>query len=70
MPPFEAFYGQNPPSVLSYMLGVLKVQEVEKNLTVHEAILHALKDNLVMVQNHMKQQADQGHYEHHFVEGE
>jgi hypothetical protein len=34
MTPFEAVYGQNPPSVLSYMPGVSKVQEVEKNITV------------------------------------
>jgi hypothetical protein len=33
MTPFEAVYSQKPPSVLSYMLGVLKVQEVEKNIT-------------------------------------
>jgi hypothetical protein len=70
MTPFEAVYGQNPPSVLSYMPGVSKVQEVDTNITVWEAILHALKDNLVMAQNHMKQQADQGHSEHHFVEGD
>jgi hypothetical protein len=56
--------------VLSYMPGVSKVQEVEKNLTVREAILHTLKENLVMAQNHMKQQADQGHSEHQFVEGD
>jgi hypothetical protein len=48
MTPFESFYGQNHPSFLSYIPGVLKVQEVEKSLTVHEAILRALKDNLVM----------------------
>jgi hypothetical protein len=34
MTPFEAVYGQNPPSVLSYMPGVSKVQEVDKNITV------------------------------------
>jgi hypothetical protein len=70
MTPFEAVYGQNPLSVLSYMPGVSKVQEVEKNLTVQEAILHSLKENLVMAQNHMKQQADQGHSERQFVEGD
>jgi hypothetical protein len=32
MTPFEAVYGKNPPLVLSYMLGVSKVQEVEKIL--------------------------------------
>jgi hypothetical protein len=43
MTPFEAVNGQNPQSVLSYMLGVSKVEEVEKNLTDREAILHSLK---------------------------
>jgi hypothetical protein len=41
------------------MLGVSKVQEVEKTLIVHVAILRALKKILVMAQNRMKQQADQ-----------
>jgi hypothetical protein len=70
MTPFEAVYGRNLPSVLSYMPGVSKVQEVDTNLTVREGILHSIKDNLVMAQNCMKQQADQGHSEHHFVEGD
>jgi hypothetical protein len=48
MTPFEVFYGQNPPSVVSYIARVSKVQVVEKNIRVREAILHALKDNLVM----------------------
>jgi hypothetical protein len=39
-------------------------------LTVREHILHTLKYNLVMAQNHMKQQADQGFSEHQFVEGD
>jgi hypothetical protein len=70
MTPFEAVYGQNPPSILSYIPGVSKVRAVEKNIIVHEAILCALKDNLVMAQNRMKQQADQGRFERHFVEGD
>jgi hypothetical protein len=32
MTPFEEVYGKNPPSVLSYILGVSKFQEVEKIL--------------------------------------
>ena len=70
MTPFEAVYGQNPPSVLSYMPDVSKVQEVDKNLTFQKAILRSLKDNLVMTQNRMKKQAYQGHFECHFVEGD
>jgi hypothetical protein len=34
MTPFEVVYGKNPSSFLSYMPGVSKVQEVDKNLTV------------------------------------
>jgi hypothetical protein len=58
---FEVVYGQNPLPILSYMPRVSKVQEVDKNITVREAILRMLKENLVMAQNHMKQQANQGH---------
>jgi hypothetical protein len=67
---FEEIYGQNPPSILSYMLGVSKVQEVDQMITVQEYILHTIKDNLAMSQNHLKKQVDQGHSEHQFVEGD
>jgi hypothetical protein len=43
---------------------------VEKNLTVCEAILHTLKENLVMAQNRMKLQANQGHSERQFAKGD
>jgi hypothetical protein len=70
MTPFEAIYGQKPPSVLSYLPGASKVQEVDLTLTAREAILHTLKENLVMAHNRMKQKEDQGHSEHQFVEGD
>jgi hypothetical protein len=70
MNPFEAVYGKIKPSNLSYMPGVLKVQEVGNNLTIHGAILCTLKTNLGMDHNYMKQQADQGHSERKFVEGD
>jgi hypothetical protein len=57
-------------SILSCMPGVSKVQEADKNITVREGILRALKDNFVMAQNHMKQQAEQGRFERHLVEGD
>jgi hypothetical protein len=52
------------------MLGGSKVQEVEQMITVREYILHTIKENLVMAQNHLKKQADQGHSECQFVEGD
>jgi hypothetical protein len=51
MTPFEAVYGQKPPSVLSYLPGTSKVQAVDQTLTVREDILRTLKENLVMAQN-------------------
>jgi hypothetical protein len=60
MTPFEAIYEQNPASVLSYMPSVLKAQEVDNNLAIHETILNTLKTNFSMPQNHMKQKEDQG----------
>jgi hypothetical protein len=48
MTSFEVVYGQNPPLVLSYFPGVSKVQTVDQMLIFQEAILHTLKENLVM----------------------
>jgi hypothetical protein len=70
MTPFEAVYGQKPPSVLSYLPGTSKVQAIDQTLTVQEDIHRTLKENLVMAQNRMKQQADQGHSERQFAEGD
>jgi hypothetical protein len=70
MTPFEEVYGHKPPSVLSYLSGALKVQVVDLTLTSREAILCTLKQNLVMAQNCMKQQADQGRSERQFAEGD
>jgi hypothetical protein len=67
---FEVVYGKNPPSVLSYMLNVSKVQQVDQTVIVHMAILRTPKENLVMAQNHMKQQVENGRFECGFVEGE
>jgi hypothetical protein len=65
--PFEAVYGQKPPSVLSYLPGTSTVQAIHQTLIAQEDILHALKENLVMAQNRMKQQADQGCSERQFA---
>jgi hypothetical protein len=70
MTPFEAVYGQKPPSVLSYLPSVSKVQAVDQTLTIREIILRTLKENLVMAQNRMKQQADQGRFECQFAKGD
>jgi hypothetical protein len=70
MNPFEVVYGQKPPLVLSYLSGASKIQVVDLTLTTREAILRTLKENLVMAQNCIKQQADQGRYECQFEKGD
>jgi hypothetical protein len=52
------------------MPGVSKVYEVERNLTINMNILSTLKENFVMAQNCMEQQAYQGISKHQFVEGD
>jgi hypothetical protein len=70
MTPFEAAYGQNLPSVISYISRVSKFQEVDKTLIVCATILCALKENLVMAQNHMKQEEDLQHLKCQFAKGD
>jgi hypothetical protein len=69
MTPFEV-YGQNPPSVLSYLPRCLQGPGGGQNPYSSADILHTLKENLVMAHNQMKQQVDQCHSKHHFVEGD
>jgi hypothetical protein len=70
MTPFEAVYRKKSSSFLSYMPGISKVQEVDITLIGHVTILRTLKENLVMAQNHLKQQANQGRSYRQFVEGD
>jgi hypothetical protein len=59
MTPYEVVYGHKQLSITSHLPGTSKVQAVDHTFHTKEAILHILKDNLVMTQNRMKQQAGQ-----------
>ena len=67
MTPYEAVYGQQPPSLTSYLLGTSKVQVVENILQQREWTLVTLKDNLARAQNCMKKQVDQHRSERSFA---
>eukprot|EP00253_Pinus_taeda_P011605 PITA_11605 len=56
MTPYEAFYGQLPPSPNSYIKGCSKVQAVDQLLQNHTTMLAHLRENLHQAQNHMKQE--------------
>jgi hypothetical protein len=70
MSPFLALYGYHPPSITSPLKGNTKVQVVEDHIGNQQEVLKLLKDNLVMAQNRMKQQADQHHSEREFEVGD
>jgi hypothetical protein len=54
--------------MIPYLPNLSKVQEVDNTLTARADVLCTLIDNLVLAQNHMKQQDDQHCFEHHFDE--
>lgn len=58
MTPYGAVYGPNLLSMASYIPSTSKVDAVDRKLCTREAIIHTLKNNLVMAQNRMKQQVD------------
>jgi hypothetical protein len=70
MAQYEAIYGPKSLSVTSYLQITSKVWSLDNILHTREAILHTPKENLVMDQSRMKQEAYQYHCEHSFVEGD
>ena len=70
MTPFLALYGYQPPSITSYLRENSKVQAVEHHIEHQQQVLQLLKDNLVLAQNRMKQQADQHRSERSFNVGD
>ena len=65
-----ALYGYQPPSITSYLRENSKVQAVEHHIEHQQQVLQLLKDNLVLAQNRMKQQADQHRNERSFDVGD
>ena len=70
MTPYEAVYGQLPPSPTSYLKGCSKVQAVDQLLQHCATMLTHLRENLHQAQNRMKQQVDQHRSERQFQEGD
>jgi hypothetical protein len=67
---YEVVYHKKNLYVASYVPSTSKVHAVDKMFHTIEAIIHILKDNLFMVQNQMKQEADQHRFERSFNKGD
>jgi hypothetical protein len=70
MSPFLALYGYHPPSITSPLKGNTKVDAVEDHIGDQQEVFKLFKNNLVMAQNRMKQQADQHHSEREIEVGD
>ena len=68
--PILALYGYHPPSITSPLKGKAIVDVREDQIYHHKEVLKLLKDNLVMTQTRMKQQANQHHNEREFEVGD
>jgi hypothetical protein len=70
MSPFLALYEDHPPSITSPLKGNTKVEAVDDHIGNQQEVHKLLKDNLVMAQNRMKQQACQHRNEIEFEVGD
>ncbi|KAH0744540.1 hypothetical protein KY290_032533 [Solanum tuberosum] len=60
---FKVVYGRDPPSISPFVHGETGFVELEEQLLNHEVMLKILKDNLLMAQTRMNQQANS--HSHH-----
>ena len=65
-----AFYGYQPPSIMSPLKRKAKFQVVEDQIEHQQEVLQLLKENLTIAQNSMKQQVDQHRSEREFEVGD
>lgn len=70
MTPFEIVYGRPPPTLIHYIPGTAKAQQVEEDLIDRDRTLIILKDNLLRAQERMKFFADRKRTERSFEVGD
>ena len=70
MTPFQALYGYEPPNWKELVLNDTNLLELRTQLEKSQKMIELLKDNLVMAQNRMRQQADQQRTEREFEVGD
>lgn len=68
--PYQAVYGVQPPTLISYVPGTTCVQSVEDELRDCDKALQLLKENLQRAQARMKQNTEKHRSERHFDVGD
>lgn len=70
MTPFQALYSYEPPKWKGFTIIETKFPTTKNQLEETQNVLQAIKEDLNVVRNHMKQQADQRRLERKFEVGE
>jgi hypothetical protein len=60
---FQLVYGREPPTLMSYSLGIAKVATVDKQLQERDEFLAEIRDRLIQAQRTMKQYQDKARRE-------
>jgi len=68
--PFETLFGYPSPSLLDYIPGTTKVDNVDVHLRTRQQLLSLLKQNLLVAQERMKFNVDRHRIEREFAEGD
>ena len=63
-------YSQPPPTIIKYMFGSSKIDQVDKELLDRDNIIQILRDNLTVSLARMKQQANKHRSEREFAVGD
>lgn len=70
MSPFEALYGQLPPSIQTYIFGTSQIASLDESLQQRQQILSTLKHHLSRAQLRMQHQANQHRQDRIFAVGD
>ncbi|CAN6455047.1 unnamed protein product [Victoria cruziana] len=69
MTPYEAVYGYPPPPMVPFEPGTAQDAEVERQLRTRDELLQALRDNIAIAQNRMRQHYNKGRADREFDVG-
>ncbi|KAL4352593.1 hypothetical protein GQ457_06G013560 [Hibiscus cannabinus] len=69
MTPFKALYGRDPPTIVDYLEGASRNEQVNQELRDRDKLLRELKQNLTRARMQMKNQADKHRRKKELEEG-
>jgi hypothetical protein len=66
----SSVYGCDPPTLMSYALGLARVAALDKKLLQRDMFLGEIREHLLQAQDHMKEHHDQSHHDVEYTVGD